>query len=97
MKKILTFLFLTIIVFISYNKGKNIGIEKEKMEYKVVDEIVEDSFRMGCETAIMRTCEVNNVDSCRKFCFEFMQKNERMINILKKKAEVILEQYEKTK
>lgn len=94
MKKILFALFLVVLVFVSTRKGEEKGRVLEKNEYKNLDKIVTDSFHFGCEATIMKSCNPKDIDSCRKFCFEFMSKNPKTLEFLKKKAKVLLDQQE---
>lgn len=92
--KILFAFLIVSLVYFSQTKGEKEGRLVEKKEYKKFDRIVEDSFQMGCEAAIMKNCSPKNVNSCRKYCFEFISKNPQMLKLLKKKASVLLEEFE---
>ena len=93
MKKILFLLFFVSVIMYAQFVGVKEGKDLEKKEYKKLDKVVSDSFQFGCEAAIMRSCDPKQIDTCRKYCFEFIQKNPQMLKILKKKARVLIEEY----
>jgi hypothetical protein len=81
-------IILIAIICASLFIGYRLGIKKEQVEQKPLDEIVLDSLRMGCEFGVLKNCNPKEQDYCKKFCHEFL--DDEIIMFMKKKGEAVI-------
>jgi len=52
---------------------------------KPYDSVVVDSFRIGCEFGVLKSCNPGHEDECKKYCAEVISNNRSLIDLLKNK------------
>ena len=71
-------------------------ITKDVVEsYKGQEEMVIESFAMGCQIGYVKNINFKDVNKRVKFCSEYLRKNPRVLEILQKKAKWVMNKYEK--
>lgn len=65
--------------------AKSIESFKSSRKLKPHDEMVIDSFRIGCEFGVLKSCSPGSEDVCKKYCSEVISNNRSLIEILKNK------------
>lgn len=88
--KLIILLFIICMMFLSRYKGSRVGIEQERNQYRKIDSIIQDTFRLGCEAASLKKCKPKDQDECKRFCSNYLKDNKKILDILKKKANTVL-------
>jgi hypothetical protein len=94
-KKILISLIFIIIGLLIGLNLKTSEIKNAKKENRNLDQMVMESFSLGCEVGMAIYCDPKNLMECKKKCFTFLSENPKILDALKKKPEITINKIKK--
>lgn len=59
----------------------------EENRVKPQDVLVADSFRIGCEFGVLKSCSPGEEETCKLYCRDVIKNNKSLIDILKNRPE----------
>lgn len=91
MKKVIILLLLTngITFFLTKNNTKTVV----EASYKGVEEAAIEGFVIGCQVGYVKRAKYEDIGSRVDFCADYVQKNPKILEALKRKSSWIIESY----
>ena len=96
-KTVIIYLFLIISGILVGLNIQTQEVVSSKAENRQLDQMVFESFSLGCEVGMAIYCDPKNLMECKKKCFTFLNDNPKILNALKKKPEITLEKMKNEK
>jgi hypothetical protein len=96
-KKIIIFTIILITGIIIGVNIKTTEVQNLKSENRNIEQMVMESFSLGCEVGMAIYCEPKNLMECKKKCFTFLNNNPKILDALKKKPEITIKKMESEK